>query len=111
VKWLKSLSWVVISGAIFAAAVMVYQAWRAGQQEAVIKFQEDRVKELQQGTRWDINKAKLLQSEIAANKIQARDTRKKSEAALERIGQDETMADIAERFNNKRVRSRKDHTA
>jgi len=106
--WLKSLSWVAIAGAIAVAAGMILNARRAGALEVQVQHDEDKIKELQKGTAVDIQKAKKLQSNIAVKKIKAREVRKKSEASLERIGEDETMADIAARFNGKRVRSRTD---
>ncbi len=110
IAWLKGLSWVVILGAVGAAIMMVMRAHRAGQMEAEVSQQETRVKNLNKGTKADIREAQILQVGIAVKKEKAREVRKKSEASLERIGQDETMADIADRFNNKsgRVRHRTD---
>jgi len=105
-KWLKSLSWVAIAGAIGTAIMMILNARRAGAMEATVAHHEDHIKELQQGSAVDIQEAKKLQSNITAKKIKARTVRKKSEASMERLGQDETMADIAKRFNGKRVRRR-----
>ncbi len=106
--WIKGLSWVAILGAVGAAAVMVLNAKRAGKLEANVAHQEDEIKELNKGSIEDVQAAKKLQEGIAVKKEKAREVRKKSEASLERIGQDETMADIAERFNGKRVRRRED---
>ena len=110
ITWLKSLSMVVILGAIGAAIMMVLNARRAGKLEVEVEHQENRIKELNEGTKADIKAAAKLQDKIRANKIKAREVRKKSEASLERIGTDETMADIMDRFNSKhkRVRSRAD---
>ena len=88
--------------------MMVMRARAVGKMEATIEHQEGLVSVLQGGTNKDILAAKRLQNDIASKKIEAREIRKKSEASLERIGQDETMADIAKRFNGKRVRSRSD---
>ncbi len=106
--WLKSLSWVAIVGAIAAATMMVIRAFQASKMEAIVTSQEERIQDLSQGTIDDIKEAAALQKANIVRKRKAREIRKKSEANLERIGQDETMADIAERFNNKRVRSRED---
>ncbi len=106
IAWLKGLSWIVIAGAIGAAVVMVLRAFSAGRMEANIKHQEAKVDTLNAGTKDDIRAASALQIDIAFKKEKARDIRKKSEASLERLGQNETMADIAKRFNGKRVRSR-----
>ena len=113
ITWLKSLSMVVILGAIGAAIMMVLNARRAGKLEVKVEHQENHVKELNEGTKADIQAAAKMQEKIRANKIKAREIRKKSEASLERIGTDEAMADIMDRFNNKsgRVRSRADSAA
>lgn len=111
ITWLKSLSWLVILGAIGAAIMMVLNAYRAGRLEVEVEHGEARVKALNAGTAKEIKAAANLQSKITVKKFKAREVRKKSEASLERLGQDATMADIAERFNNRRVRSRKDAAA
>ena len=114
ITWIKGLSWLVIGGAIFAAIGMILNARRAGKMEAEVAHDETRIKELNKGTAVEIQAAAKLQDGIGVKKIKAREVRKKSEASLERIGQDETMADIATRFNNKnnkRVRSRADTAA
>ena len=106
--WIKSLSWVAIAALIWAAVGMVINARRAGKIEAEVVHKELQVKKLQKNQTVDIHAAKKLQDEIATKKIQARIVRKKSERSAERIGNEETMADIMERFNGKRVRSRAD---
>lgn len=108
ITWIKSLSWIAIAGAIGTAVLMVLNARRAGKMEAEVAHGEEKIKKLQEGSAADIKQAKKLQDKITVRKIQAREVRKRSETSLERIGQDETMADIAARFNGKRVRSRKD---
>ena len=111
ITWVKSLSWIVIVGAVGTAIVMILNAFRAGKMEAEVEHGENRIKELNKGTTANINRAKILQHDIAAKKIVARTIRKKSEASLERLGQNETMADIAKRFNGQRVRQRSDPAA
>jgi len=110
ITWLKSLSWIVILGAIGTAIAMVLNAHRAGVMEADVKHQEADLKRLNQDTAVEIEAAAELQHSIATKKRKARKIRKKSEAGLERIGKNETMADISDRFNSKsgRVRSRAD---
>ncbi len=108
ITWFKGLSWIVILGAIGAGVMMILRAYSAGKMEADIAHGQERVKVLIKGTITDIQAAKQLQADITIKKVKARAIRKKSEASLERIGQDETMADIAKRFNGKRVRSRSD---
>ncbi len=107
IAWLKGLSWVAVLGAIAVAAGMILNARRAGALEVEVAHKEERIKELQKGTGKNIQAAARLQNDIAVKKVKAREVRKKSEASLERLGQDETMADIATRFNGKRVRKRK----
>ncbi len=111
ITWIKSLGWIAVLGMIGAAIMMVLNAYRAGKLEVEVEHQEDRVKELNEGTIKDIRAAAKMQEKIRANKIEAREIRKKAEKHQERIGQDETMADIAARFNGKRVRSRADTAA
>lgn len=106
--WLKSLSWIVIGGLAFAAISMVMRAFAAGKLEAEVAQGEEEIKKLNAGTVDDIKAATKKQGKIDVKKVQAREVRKKSEASLERIGQHETMADIALRFNGKRVRHRSD---
>lgn len=106
IAWLKGLSWIVIAGAIGAAVMMVLNAYRAGKLEAEVDQQEHHIKELNASTVDDIAAARKLQNKITAKKILAREIRHRSEASLERLGQDATMADIAKRFNGKRVRHR-----
>ena len=108
--WLKGLSWLAIGGAILAAIGMVLNAYRAGKMEAQVVAGEAKIDGLRQETVADLKAARKLQDNIAAKKIEARAVRKKSEKSLERLGQDETMADIAKRFNGKRVRRREDPT-
>ena len=104
--WIKSLSWIAIGGGVLAAVLMYLRAHSAGKMEAEVAHGEARIKVLQKGSAVDIQAARDLQISITAKKKQARDVRKKAEAAMNRIGQDETMADIAKRFNGKRVRTR-----
>lgn len=105
-NWVKSLSWIAIGGGVLAAVLMYLRALSAGKIEAEVAHGEAKIKELQKGSAVDIQAARDLQIDITAKKKKARDVRKKSEAAMNRIGQDETMADIAKRFNGKRVRTR-----
>ncbi len=107
-NWIKSLSWIALAGAIGAGALMVLNAYRAGKMEEYVATEEGNIKRLEKGTVRDVEEAIVLQDHIAERKVKAREIRKKAEKHQERIGQDETMADIAERFNGKRVRSRKD---
>jgi len=111
--WIKSLSWIVVTGIIWAAISMILNARRAGALEVEVAQGEARIKMLEKGSIVDIQAARKLQNQIGAKKIDARLVRKKSEKSLERLGQHETMADIADRFNSKsgRVRSRKDSAA
>jgi len=110
-KWFKSLGiWAILGGG-FIAAMMIMNARRAGAMETQVEWDESKIKKLKRGSAYDIHEAKKLQSDIAVKKVKAREVRKKSEAQFERIGQDETINDIATRFNNKRVRRRKNKPA
>ena len=111
ITWLKSLGMVAVLGMIGAAIMMVWRAYQAGMLEAEVAHDEARIKQLKKGKGANIQAAARLQSGIGIKKMKAREIRKKSEASLERIGENETMADIATRFNNKRVRSRADTAA
>ncbi len=111
ITWLKSLGMVAVLGAILAAIMMVMRAHAAGKMEAEVAHDEARIKELEKGKGANIQAAARLQSGIEIKKLKAREIRKKAEKHQERIGQDETMADIAARFNGKRVRSRTDTVA
>lgn len=99
-KWIKSLGIWAILGGCATAALMFLRAYQAGKMEAQIDQQEDHIKELSRGTDADIAQAKVKQAEIKVLKIEARSIRKKSEAAQEQIGKNETMASIAGRFNS-----------
>ena len=107
-KWLKSLSIWAILGAIGASVIMILNARRSGRMEANIEHDEEKIRQLNKGTDADIQSAKVLQQEIKIKKIEAKAIRHKSEAALERVGNDsDTLKDIAFRFNNSgRVRRR-----
>ena len=107
IAWLKGLSWVAVLGMIGAAIMMVWRARAAGVLEAEVAHDEARIKELQGGLHGNVQAAARLQNGIGVKKLKAREVRKKAEKHQERIGQDETMADIAKRFNGKRVRKRK----
>lgn len=109
--WLKGLGWLAVGGAILAAVMMVLRAFAAGKMEAEIAHDEGRIIDLQGGTAVEIQEAAKLQKSIGVKKIKAREIRKKAEKHQERIGQNESMADIAARFNGKRVRSRSDTAA
>ncbi len=109
--WIKSLSWVALVGLVVGAIMMVLNAQRAGKMEVKVKAGETKIKQLNKGTENDIQAAAKLQAGISEKKVKAREIRKKAEKHQERIGQDETMADIAKRFNGKRVRSREDTAA
>jgi hypothetical protein len=111
ITWFKSLGLVAVLGGIGAAVLMVMRAHAAGRLEAEIKHQEARVDALGTASADEVAAAAKLQEQIAVKKVKAREIRKKAEKHQERIGEDETMADIAARFNGKRVRGRSDTTA
>lgn len=110
--WIKGLSWVAIAGAIVTAALMVLGSAKVGRDERKAKHLEDEITALAH----DRTKKGIA---VAAKKQKQKDklldnadvTRQRTEARLEKIGEDDTMADIAERFNNRRVRKRTDSPA
>ncbi len=110
--WFKGLGWVAIVGAIVTAILMVLGSAKVSRQTRAAKHLEDEITALAH----DRTKHGIA---IAAKKQKQKDelldsadaTLKLTEARLEKISEDDTMADIAERFNNRRVRKRADRPA
>ena len=111
--WIKSLSWIAIAGAIVTAVLMVLGGAKATRKERTAKHLEKQIETMAHDkTKKGIATAAKKQRKKDALLESAAATRQRTEARLEKIGgQDETMADIAARFNGKRVRSRSDTTA
>lgn len=101
-----------IVGAIVTAILMVLGSAKVGRLQRNAKHLEnditalahDRTKQgIEVAAKKQKQKDKLLDSADATLKL--------TEARLEKISEDDTMADIAERFNNRRVRKRTDSPA
>lgn len=108
--WIKSLGWIVIGGAVLTAILMVLGGAKAGRQQRRANRAEHEIQELMfDQTKKGIDKAATLQIEADLHKKSAAATRLRMEARLEKLGEDDEIADIAERFNNRRVRKRADN--
>jgi uncharacterized membrane protein YcjF (UPF0283 family) len=107
--WLKSLSWIVIVGAIITAILMVLGGAKAGRLQRRADHAEKQIEALAHDqTKQGIKKAAKFQKQKDKHKENAAATRLRTEARLEKLGEDDELADIAERFNNRRVRKRAD---
>lgn len=106
VDWFKSLSWVAIAGAIGTAILMIL----GGAKSTRLKRRADHAEKtaeilIQNGTKKNIEKAAKLKERADADKAKAATVVQAAEKRLEILGaKDETMADIAKRFNGRRVR-------
>jgi len=108
--WIKSFGWVVVAGSILTAVLMVLGGAKAGRQQRRADRSEKRAEELLfNQTKASIGEAAALQAEAMDHKRKAAATRQLMETRLERLGEDDEIADIAERFNARRVRSRPDN--
>lgn len=104
--WLKSLSWIVIAGGILTAVLMVLGGAKAGRLQRRATKAEDQVTAMAHDkTKKGIAKAAKLQKAADKHKEKATATRQRTEARLEELGEkDETLADIADRFNKRKLR-------
>lgn len=104
--WVKSLSWVVIAGAIVTAIMMVLGTAKIGRQERRAERAEKKIEAIAHDkTKKGIQKAAKLQKTAVKHKEKAAATRQRTEARLQELGdKDETMADIADRFNKRKLR-------
>jgi hypothetical protein len=106
VSKIKSLGWVAIAGACLTAILMVLGGAKATRKEKAAKNLEKQIESMAHDkTKKGIEKAAKLQKKADTHKDKAVAARQRTEARLESIGgKDETMADIAKRFNGRRVR-------
>ena len=105
IVWFKSLSWIVIAGAATGAIYMIFNAVRASQLEDRAKAAEQREADrINEGTTAALKKAAKLQAGVVRDKKSAANHAKKAKAHWEKLGEDRTMADIADSFNKRRVR-------
>ena len=96
----------MIAGAIVSAVLMVLGGAKAGRQQRRANDAEKQVEMLAHDrTKEGIVKAAKLQKAADKHKEKAATTRLRTEARLEEIGaKDETLADIADRFNKRKLR-------
>jgi biopolymer transport protein ExbB/TolQ len=104
--WIKSLSWIAIAGAIVTAVLMVLGGAKVGRQERRAERAEKQFESMAHDrTKKGIDKAAKLQKAAVKHKEKAAATRQRTEARLQELGdKDETMADIADRFNKRKLR-------
>ena len=104
--WLKSLSWIVIAGGILTAVLMVLGGAKAGRLQRRADKAENQVTAMAHDkTKKGIEKAAKLQKAADKHKEKAAATRQRTEARLQELGEkDETLADIADRFNKRKLR-------
>lgn len=104
--WFKGLGLVAIAGAIVTAILMVLGGAKVGRQERRADRAEKQAEALAHDrTKQGIEKAAKLNTAAKKHKDKAATIRKKTEARLQELGdKDETMADIADRFNKRKLR-------
>lgn len=110
--WIKSLSWVAIAGAAVTAIYFVFNAMRASGLETRAENAEKVAENLlNDQTRKNIEKAAKLQAGAAKDKEKASAVKAAAEKSLEKLSEsDNTMADIADRFNKRKHRVRDEPT-
>ena len=103
--WIKSLSWLVIAGAIITAVLMVLGGAKAGRSQRRADRAEKQIEAIAHDrTKKGIEKAAKLQKQKDTHLNKAAAARQRMEMQLEKISEDDEMADIADRFNKRRVR-------
>jgi len=103
--WFKSLSWIAIAGAMAGAMYMMFNAVRASQLTDRVRAAETAEADLLgAGTTKQLKKAAKLQAGVAKDKKSAAIHAEKAKAHLEKLGEDRTMADIADSFNKRKLR-------
>ena len=104
-SWIKSLGSVAILGAIGVAIAMVLNGASAGRQRRRADDAEKRAEALANDrTKKGIEAAAELQKAAAKDKKKAAATRENMEAQLEKLSEDDELADIADRFNKRKLR-------
>lgn len=105
-NWFKSLSWIAVAGAIGTAILLVL----GGAKSTRLKKRADHAEKvaeiiIQDNTKKSIEKAAKLQEQATRDKAKAATITEAAEKRLEELGaKDETMADIADRFNKRKLR-------
>jgi hypothetical protein len=103
--WFKSLSWIAIAGAILTAVLMVMGGAKAGRQQRRADRAESKIESMAHDkTKKGIEKAAKLQKQKDSHLEKAAATRQRMEAQLEKLSEDDEMADIADRFNKRKLR-------
>ena len=103
--WIKSLSWLVIAGAILSAVLMVLGGAKAGRLQRRADRAENKIETLAHDkTKKGIEKAAKLQKQKDTHLEKAAATRQRMKEQLEKISEDDEMADIADRFNKRKLR-------
>jgi hypothetical protein len=108
VAWFKSLSWVAILGAAATAVYFVVNAMRAsGMEKRAANAEKNAENLLHDVTKKNIEKAARLQARAAKDKEKATAVKAAAVKSLEKLSEsDNTMADIADRFNKRELRDR-----
>jgi cytochrome c-type biogenesis protein CcmH/NrfG len=98
--------WLSIAGAAVTAVLLVLAGAKVGREKRRADKAEQQAQAYHhQGSKKAIEKAAKLQAKSDVHKQNAEATRQRMETQLESLGEkDETLADIAERFNGRRVR-------
>lgn len=106
IAWFKSLSWVALAGAAATAVYFVFNAMQASRLERRAEVAETNVDNLlNDRTRENLEKATKLQAEVVRDKFKAIAVKAKAEKSLEKLSEsDNTMSDIADRFNKRKLR-------
>lgn len=106
-NWFKSLSWIALAGVIGTAIMFAFNASKATRLTKRARAAEDRAENIIQDNTWkSLSKAEKLRKGVTLDKRKALTAKLEAERQLENIGgKDETLADIANRFNGRRVRN------
>jgi hypothetical protein len=105
---IKAFGPVKIAGSILTAVLLVLAGAKAGREKRRAEKAEKKVESLHfEGSKKSIEKAVELQKQVDSHKEKAELVKQGMEAKLEELGsKDETLADVADRFNARRVRKR-----
>ena len=105
-NWLKSLSWVAVAGGIASAILLVLTSAKAARLNKRAENAESIAENiLQDKTKKNIEKAAALRKKAEADKAKAVEVTEAAKKRLDELGaKDDTMADIADRFNKRKLR-------
>jgi hypothetical protein len=104
---IKSLGWIATAGIVLTAILMALGGAKAGRLQRRVTETENQLTTLAHDrTKKGIEKAAKLQKTVEKHKEKAAVTRQRTEARLKELGEkDETLADIADRFNKRKLRN------